>query len=78
MKNGEGYFKANNGDQINATYDGFAVPIPGTSNAAVKMFVTITGGTGKYADASGFLLITAIQTLPEGAATCTFDGVIDY
>jgi hypothetical protein len=78
ITNGSGQLKANNGDQINVTYDGFVVPIPGTNTAAVKMFCTVTGGTGKYANAEGYFLLTAVQEMPEGAASCTFDGAIDY
>jgi hypothetical protein len=44
----------------------------------LKLFVTITGDTGKYANASGYFLIYGIQPMPEGAASCTFDGVIDF
>lgn len=78
MKNGVGTFNIPGGDQVYVTYDGYAVPVPGTNKASVKMFCTITGGTGKYTNASGFILANVLQTMPEGEATGILDGVIDW
>lgn len=78
IKDGDGYLRANNGDQINATWDGYALPIPGTNTAAVKLFVTLDGGTGKYSNSHGYLLLTGTQIMPEGTVSVTFDGVLDY
>ncbi|MFO7526866.1 MAG: hypothetical protein R6W68_15540 [Ignavibacteriaceae bacterium] len=78
VTDGTGSLTAPNGDKIYVAYDGYALPIPGTSNAAVSLFCTITGGEGKFEDASGYYWVKAIQTLPEGAAVGSFDGVINY
>jgi hypothetical protein len=78
MTDGVGSLESPNGDKLFTAYNGYALPVPGTSTAAVSMFCTITGGTGRFENASGYLWIKAIQTMPSGAAECTFDGVIDY
>lgn len=76
--NGNGTIKAADGDEITSTYYGYALPIPGTNTASTIMLCTITGGTGRFAGATGYLTVHGTQELPEGTANCSFDGVIDY
>ena len=78
MVDGNGSFVSANGDKIFVSYNGYAVPVPGTNTAAVNMFCTITGGEGKFQNASGYIWAKALQTLPEGTVEATMDGVIDY
>ncbi len=78
LVDGEGSLEAANGDKLSIAYDGYAVPIPGTNKAAVNMFGTIVGGEGKFENASGYVWIKALQTMPAGSAEATMEGVIDY
>jgi len=66
-----------NGDKIFATSTGLGVP---TSTAGVNKIVeqyTITGGTGRYADARGKFTVERLVTLPTGASSGTIKGSIE-
>jgi hypothetical protein len=66
-----------NGDKIFATNTGLGVP---TSTAGVNQIVekyTITGGTGRYVDASGNFTVERLVTLQTGASSGTIEGSID-
>ena len=69
-------FTLADGDKIFATNTGLGVP---TSTAGVNKIVekyTVTGGTGRYADASGNFTVERLVTLPTGASTGTIEGSI--
>lgn len=55
---GESYFEDENGDRLFVNLEGFVLPgrVPGMPNFAVSYFkdpFTITGGTGRFKDATG-------------------------
>jgi hypothetical protein len=72
-----------NGDLLRGFYTGYVVPgAPGTF--AWVLDSTITGGTGRFVNATGSFVFTAegtfgfVDGLIEGAYTETFDGTIDF
>jgi hypothetical protein len=76
--NGSDVLEASNGDKLFISHNGYTLPVPGTNIAAVTMFGTIAGGTGRFEDASGYLWLKATQEMPDGDCEGTFDGVIKY
>ena len=74
---GNGILEGANGDKIFSTYNGYAVPMNATT-AAVNLFLTITGGEGKFQNASGYIWLKATQTMPGGTVEAVMEGVIDY
>lgn len=68
---------AANGDQIFATHTGFAQEL-GNSMLQVDFDNTITGGTGRFAGATGRFDINANVNENVGTGTATFDGTISY
>lgn len=75
---GNGKMTAANGDYLNCVYNGFVVPISGTTQANITLLYKITGGTGKYDGATGAMIVYAVQDMITGVATCTFEGAIDF
>lgn len=75
---------AANGDQVTGVYSGFFVPgtAPGTFSWVLN--ATITGGTGRFFNATGeFVFIANVEFFGSGGVyygkyTETFDGTIDY
>jgi F0F1-type ATP synthase alpha subunit len=70
-------FTVANGDKIFATNTGMGAP---TSTAGVNKIVekyTVTGGTGRYADASGSFTVERLVTLATGVSTGTIEGSIE-
>ena len=68
-------FTAANGDLVFATTFGVATPIPGTTNLSLEETVTITGGTGRFAGATG--TVTGERVLAAtGMSAGSFDGTI--
>ncbi len=68
-------FTAANGDLMFATTFGVATPIPGTTNLSLEEMVTITGGTGRFAGATG--TVTGDRVLAAtGLSAGSFDGTI--
>ena len=47
-------------DQLTATGDAVFTPIPGTPNVQDVLTLTVTGGTGRFAGATGTILATGI------------------
>ncbi len=69
---------AENGDQIFSTISGY---IPGPdANGNVQVFNThtITGGSGKYAGATGTYKVTSKGNIESLTGTATLDGMITY
>src|SRR5262249_41895456 len=66
-------FVAANGDALDMDFAGV---IDGSTGHGVGTFL-ITGGTGRFTDASGTLHME-LQDLPDGTFTFTLDGTIDY
>ena len=66
-------FTAENGDQLFATFLGLGVGAP---IANITETVTITGGTGRLAGASGTLVIRRTLDLTTGVSSGSIDGTI--
>jgi len=70
------HFVAANGDSIDAVASGLGKPTetPGV-NEIIETY-TITGGTGRFAGASGSFTVERLITLPTGISSGTFAGQI--
>ena len=66
-------YTAANGDQIYATFTGELNGVTG----AITATVTYTGGTGRFANASGTATLSG-QLLPGGSIEVAVKGTIDY
>ena len=66
-------YTAANGDQLYATISGHLNGVTGVITATV----TYTGGTGRFAHASGTATLAA-QLLPDGSIEVAVQGTIDY
>jgi hypothetical protein len=66
-----------NGDKLFATNTGLGVPTstPGVNKIVEKY--TVTGGTGRYAGASGNFTVERIVTLQTGASSGTIKGDLE-
>ncbi len=69
-------FTAANGDTMTADTFGLATPIPGTSNLSLQEFVTITGGTGRFAGATGSSTGERVLDGATGLSAGSFEGTI--
>jgi len=68
-------FTAANGDTLTANFTGVAVPIaPGV--LYIEETATITGGTGRFADASGSFSVERLYDTVAGTTTGSFKGTI--
>jgi hypothetical protein len=69
-------FTGSNGDSIQARGIGQVAEnrTPGMFN--VIQIYTITGGTGRFAGASGTITLNRLMSLPTGATSTTFEGYI--
>lgn len=68
-------FTAANGDIVNATGTGQATPAaPGF--VTIVESLTITGGTGRFANATGSYTLTRLLNISTGVSTGSFDGTI--
>ena len=69
-------FTAANGDTLTASFTGHSpLTPPGVPQAGVEP-ATITGGTGRFASASGNFTAERVVDLATGLTTGTFDGTI--
>jgi hypothetical protein len=75
---------AANGDQLFGTLNGVGVNNSATSAASGTNTITITGGTGRFANATGSYTVTyksqatsMIGTIESGRVTTTFQGSIN-
>ena len=66
-------FTAANGDQLFATFLGLGV---GEPIANITETLTITGGTGRFAGASGTLTVRRTLDLRSGVSSGSIDGSI--
>jgi hypothetical protein len=74
---GAATFTAANGDTLTTTVDGRSTLIAPGVLSIVEVY-TITGGTGRFADAIGTFTGGIIVTQATGVSTGTFSGVIDH
>ncbi|MES3035175.1 MAG: hypothetical protein V4813_14355 [Gemmatimonadota bacterium] len=71
---GTAIYTAANGDMLSATVSGSAVLASGI--ATVTETVTVTGGTGRFAGATGTLTVVRRVTQATGLSTGVMDGTI--
>jgi hypothetical protein len=74
---GAATFTAANGDTLTAIVDGQATPASPGVLSIIEAY-TITGGTGRFADATGTFMLESILTPATGVSSGTFSGAIDH
>lgn len=74
---GTATFTAANGDTLTATVVGQATRTGPTTLSIVEDY-TITGGTGRFADATGSFTLESSVEQTTGVSSGTFSGVIDH
>jgi hypothetical protein len=74
---GAATFTAANGDTLSASVVGQATRTGPTALSIVEDY-TITGGTGRFADATGTFTLESTLEQTTGVSTGTFSGAIDH
>jgi hypothetical protein len=74
---GTATFTAANGDTLLATVTGQATRTSPTTLSIVEVY-TITGGTGRFADATGSFTLESTVDQTTGVSSGTFSGAIDH
>jgi hypothetical protein len=84
LQSGSGTFTAANGDLLFVDFSGIITITSPTTNESTLVF-TITGGTGRFGDATGTFTVTAIGGVTSSSGctqtlrhTTTSDGTISY
>jgi hypothetical protein len=75
---GAATFTAANGDTLTATVDGQGTPTTTPGVVSIVEVYTITGGTGRFADATGSFTLESTLDQTTGVSTGTFSGAIDH
>ena len=75
---GTATFTAANGDTLFTRVVGQATPTSTLGVLTVVEVYTITGGTGRFADATGSFTLRSTVTQATGVSSGTFSGVIDH
>jgi hypothetical protein len=75
---GDATFTAANGDTLTATVDGHATPTTTPGVVSIVEVYTITGGTGRFADATGSFTLESTLDQTTGVSSGTFSGSIDH
>ena len=70
-------FTAANGDRLDATLVGQGTPTSEPNVASIVEVVTITGGTGRFADATGTFTIHRVLDQNSGVSSGSFEGTIN-
>jgi hypothetical protein len=71
-------FVAANGDSIFTTFNGQATPTPDPNIFLVVELETITGGTGRFAGATGSFRLERVVDLATGVSSGSFSGTISH
>jgi hypothetical protein len=71
-------FTAANGDTLTATVSGQATPTTTPGVVSIVEVYTITGGTGRFADATGTFTLRSTLNQSTGVSSGTFSGAIDH
>jgi hypothetical protein len=74
---GAATFTAANGDTLTATVEGQATPTSPGMLSIVEVY-TITGGTGRFAGATGTFTLESTANQATGVSSGTFSGAIDH
>jgi hypothetical protein len=74
---GAATFTAANGDTLTATIDGQATPTSPGMLSIVENY-TITGGTGRFAGATGTFTLHSVLNQATGVSSGKFSGAIDH
>ncbi|MDB5322906.1 MAG: hypothetical protein JWN40_4537 [Phycisphaerales bacterium] len=69
-------FTAANGDKVYADFTGVAHPTATSGVIAIVETATITGGTGRFAGASGSFVVQRLYDRIAGTTTGSFEGTI--
>jgi hypothetical protein len=69
-------FVAANGDSIFTSFNGQGTPTPEPNIFLVVELETITGGTGRFADATGSFRLERVVDLTTGLSSGSFNGTI--
>jgi hypothetical protein len=69
-------FRAANGDMLTADFTGASSPTPTPGVFAVVETATITGGTGRFAGATGSFIVERLVDLGTLSTTGSFEGTI--
>jgi hypothetical protein len=77
MVNGTRTITAANGDQLFTTFTGTSTPVVNGMNGA-DLQETVTGGTGRFANASGSFTVIARNNFITSTFTADFDGYLNY
>ena len=75
---GTATFTAANGDTLTATVLGQATPTTTPGVLSIVEVYTITGGTGRFADATGTFTLESTVNQATGVSSGTFSGEIDH
>ena len=70
-------FVAANGDRLFADILGQSAPTGTPNVVSIVEVLTITGGTGRFADATGTVISTRLKDQVTGDTSGSFDGTID-
>ena len=73
---GAATFVAANGDSFSTTIIGQGTPTPDPTIAMIEEVETITGGTGRFAGATGNFTLHRVVSLVTGVSTGSFNGTI--
>ena len=73
---GEYRFTAANGDTLTADFTGQSTPVPGTTLLYIEEQATITGGTGRFAQATGSFKVYRLFDTATGVTVGDFEGSI--
>ena len=71
-------FTAANGDTLSATFTGQAMPPPAPGVLSIVETATITGGTGRFAGATGSFVSERLFNTINGTTTGSYSGTISY
>ena len=70
-------FIAASGDRLDATFVGQGTPTTEPGVVSIQEDATITGGTGRFAGATGTFIIQRVLTQATGVSSGSFDGSIN-
>jgi hypothetical protein len=70
-------FTAANGDTLTATWSGFGFPTDDPNVLGIVENATITGGTGRFANASGSFTVERLFSFVSSSGGGSFEGTID-